>query len=58
MTGDAFTIADIPIGCEVHRWFGLPATEYRRPDWPNVERYFAMLRAHPASRGVLDLALE
>nr|HET7857876.1 glutathione S-transferase [Caldimonas sp.] len=58
MTGDALTIADFPIGCEVHRWFGLPAAEYRRPRWPNVERYFAMLRARPASRGVLDLALE
>ena len=58
MAGDAFTIADLPIGCEVHRWFGLPAAEYRRPRWPNVERYFAMLCARPASRGVLDLALE
>ena len=58
MAGDAFTIADLPIGCEVHRWFGLPAAEYRRPRWPNVERYFAMLRARPASRGVLDRALE
>jgi len=58
MTGDAFTMADIPIGCEVHRWFGLPAAEYRRPRWPNVERYFAALCARPASRGVLDLALE
>ena len=58
MAGDAFTIADLPIGCEVHRWFGLPAAEYRRPRWPNVERYFATLCARPASRGVLDLALE
>jgi glutathione S-transferase len=51
-------MADIPIGCEVHRWFGLPASEYARPLWPNVERYFAALRARPAARGVLDLALE
>jgi len=58
MAGDRFTIADFPIGCEVHRWFGLPAAEYRRPLWANVERYFATLRARPASRGVLDLALE
>jgi len=58
IAGDSFTIADIPIGCEVHRWFGLPTSQYRRPHWPNVERYFAMLCARKASRGVLDLALE
>jgi len=58
MTGDRFTMADVPIGCELHRWFGLPPAEYTRPAWPNVERYFAMLRARPAARGVLDLALE
>ena len=58
MTGDRFTMADVPIGCELHRWFGLPSAEYTRPTWPNVERYFAMLRARPAARGVLDLALE
>jgi len=58
MSGDRFTMADIPVGCELHRWFGLPAAEYRRPRWPNVERYFATLCARPASRGVLDLALE
>jgi len=58
MTGDRFTMADVPIGCELHRWFGLPPAEYKRPAWPNVERYFAMLRARPAARGVLDLALE
>ena len=56
--GDRLTMADIPIGCELHRWFGLPPAEYKRPAWPNVERYFAMLRARPAARGVLDLALE
>jgi len=58
MTGDRFTVADIPIGCEIHRWFGLPAAEYRRPRWPSVERYFAALCARPASRDVLDLGLE
>ena len=56
--GDRFTMADIPIGCELHRWFGLPAGEYARPAWPNLERYFAALRGRPAARGVLDLALE
>ena len=56
--GDRLTMADIPIGCELHRWFGLPADLYTRPAWPNLERYFAALRDRPAAGGVLDLALE
>ena len=58
MAGDRLTMADIPIGCELHRWFGLPADLYARPAWPSLERYFAGLRARPAARGVLDLGLE
>jgi glutathione S-transferase len=58
MLGDSFTMADIPVGCEAHRWFGLPQTEYTRPAWPNVERWFADLRSRAGARGVLDLALE
>ena len=58
MLGDTFTMADIPVGCETHRWFGLPQTEYTRPSWPNVERWFADLRIRAGARGVLDLALE
>jgi glutathione S-transferase len=58
MGGDRLTMADIPIGCELHRWFGLPADLYVRPTWPHVERYFAALRDRPAARGVLDLPLE
>lgn len=57
MTGEHFTMADIPVACEVHRWFGLPPADYRRPAWPNVERWFDTLRVRPAARGVLDLAL-
>ena len=58
MLGDRFTMADIPVGCEAHRWFGLPQTEYTRPSWPNVERWFADLRTRTGARGVLDLSLE
>src|SRR5436190_17010472 len=57
LAGDRLTMADIPIGCELHRWFGLPADVYERPVWPNLERYFAALRDRPAARGVLDLPL-
>ncbi len=58
MLGDDFSMADIPLGCEAHRWFGLPATEYTRPAWPNVERWFNDLRTRAGARGVLDLTLE
>ena len=58
MLGERFTMADIPLGCEAHRWLGLPPTEYTRPAWPNVERWFADLKARSAARGVLDLPLE
>jgi glutathione S-transferase len=58
MLGDHFTMADIPVGCEAHRWFGLPQTEYTRPSWPHVERWFGDLRSRAGARGVLDLALE
>ncbi len=54
VAGDALTMADIPIACEVHRWWGLPQP---RPAWPHLERWYAGWLARPASRGVLDLPL-
>ncbi len=54
MLGEQFSMADIPLGCEAHRWFGLPQSREKRP---HVERWFASLAARPASKGVLDMAL-
>lgn len=54
MAGDSFTMADIPIACEIHRWWGLPQ---ERPDRPNIERWYRQILARPATRGVLDLPL-
>jgi len=54
LAGDSFTMADIPLGCEMHRWFGLPQA---RPELPHLARWYASLLARPASRGVLDLDL-
>jgi glutathione S-transferase len=54
MAGDTFTMADIPLGCEMHRWFGLPQP---RPALPYLERWYASLLARSAARGVLDLTL-
>lgn len=55
MAGDRFSIADIPIGTEVHRWFGLPR---ERPERPHLERWYKTLLARPSTLGVLDLTLE
>ncbi|GAA6141334.1 glutathione S-transferase [Hydrogenophaga sp. 5NK40-0174] len=54
LAGEQLTMADIPIACEVHRWFGLPQA---RPSWPHLERWYARWLSLPASRGVLDLPL-
>jgi glutathione S-transferase len=54
MAGSAFTMADIPIACEIHRWRGTPVPQARLP---HVDRWYAGIRANPASRGVLDLSL-
>ncbi len=54
MAGDQLTMADIPILCEIHRWWALPQP---RPSYPNIERWYAPLLSHEASTGVLDLAL-
>ncbi|MDB5872280.1 MAG: yliJ [Ramlibacter sp.] len=54
MAGGSFTMADIPIACETHRWYGLPLERAARP---HLERWYQGILAHPASRGVLDLPL-
>ena len=54
MAGDAFTMADIPIACELHRWRGLPL---ERPARPHLDRWYQGILSRPASRGVLDLPL-
>jgi glutathione S-transferase len=54
MVGDSFTMADIPIACEIHRWRGTPVPQI---ELPHVDRWYAGIRANPASRGVLDLSL-
>ena len=54
VAGDRFTMADVVLGCEAHRWFGLPQP---RQSWPNVERWYQGLRARQASAGILDMAL-
>jgi glutathione S-transferase len=52
ITGDAFTMGDIPIACTVHRWFGLPLERQPRP---HLQRWLARIHARPAFEGVLTL---
>ncbi|MDP3138057.1 MAG: glutathione S-transferase [Burkholderiaceae bacterium] len=54
MLGDSFSMADIPLGCEVHRWFGLPQP---RPARPHLERWLRTLIQRPGARGILDMPL-
>lgn len=54
MVGERFTVADIPLACEVHRWFNLPQARQSRP---HIERWYDSIRDRQASKGVLDLAL-
>lgn len=54
MTGDHFTMADIPVACEIHRWFGLPQP---RKSWPNIERWYDSIWNRQTTKGVLDQPL-
>ncbi len=47
VTGDDFTIADIPIGLVVNRWFGLA---FEKPELPAVARYYERLSERPGYR--------
>ena len=45
VTGADFTLADIPIGLSVSRWF---LTPLERPSFPAVDAYYERLIARPA----------
>jgi glutathione S-transferase len=50
----AFSMGDIPIGCEVQRWMRLP---FERPKLPHLEAWFERLCARPAFRKNVDIPL-
>jgi glutathione S-transferase len=52
--GAAFTMADIPLGCEVQRWMRVPI---ERPAYPAVEAWFDRLCSRPAFKKIVDLPL-
>ena len=54
MAGERFTMADNPVGCEIHRWWGLPQP---RPARPHLDRWYNRVSTRPGARGVLDQPL-
>jgi glutathione S-transferase len=45
LAGESFTLADIPAGLVVNRWFGL---DFEKPELQAVARYYERLSARPA----------
>jgi glutathione S-transferase len=54
VAGDALTIGDIPLGCAVWRWMGMPI---ERPELRNVQRWFDSLALRPAYKTIVMLPL-
>lgn len=54
VAGDALTMADIPMACELHRWFGLNLASKSRP---YIEAWYTKMNARPASKNVFMLPL-
>ena len=52
--GADFTLADIPLGCAAHRWYGLPIAH---AGYANVRAWYERLLQRPAVQGVLTLPL-
>ena len=45
--GDRLTMADIPLGAAVYRWYGMPLDH---PDYPNLRAWYERLTERPAYR--------
>jgi len=54
IAGDDLTMADIPMGCAIWRWFGL---QIERPELSNLQRWFDNLRQRPAYQNLVMLPL-
>ena len=52
--GDSFSMADIPVACVVHRWWGLPLARKPRT---HLDRWYQVVGERPGAVGVLDMAL-
>ena len=54
VVGEQFTMADIPVGCSVDRWYKLPI---KREAHPNLARWYASLSQRAGASQVVQLAL-
>ena len=54
VAGGAFTMGDIPVGCEVQRYMRVPV---ERPRLPALEAWFERLRQRPAFTKFVDIPL-
>jgi glutathione S-transferase len=50
LCGNTLTMADIPMGCAIHRWFGV---EIERPKSPRLEAYYQRLAQRPVFREIV-----
>lgn len=55
LCGDALTLADIAMGCWIHRWYALPI---ERPDLPNLKALYDALLTRPGFVKHVALPLE
>ena len=55
LTGDQPTVADIPIGTALYRYYEL---DYERPDLPRLAAYYNRLKARPAYARAVMLPLK
>ena len=56
LVGDSFTMADIPVACEIHRWRALPLSD-TAPATPHLDRWYQVVSGRPTALGVLDQPL-
>jgi glutathione S-transferase len=54
LSGDAFGMGDIPLGCFAHAWFAMPI---ERPDLSNLAAWYERLKARPAYAKVVATPL-
>lgn len=54
LAGEQFTMADIPVACEVHRWQSLPLPRQPRT---HLDRWLQAVSERPGAVGVLDQPL-
>lgn len=54
LAGSGFSMAEIPLGCHVKRWYALPI---ERPRLPHLEAWYARIAERPGARAVMAIPL-